>query len=164
MYDIIELSRKLLPDLKDIAKELDIKKVESYKKQDLIYKILDNQAIKASEKKPEEKKFKSPRDLNQPKREEGSVLNKLFGFRKEEKRIEVPEEKAAEQPAEMVESEVAAPLLSNEPRREGRKEYQIKKRPRTEHIKAGSSNHNPNQGPKPNHNQNPIRIPIRSRT
>jgi len=151
MYDIIELSRKLLPDLKDIAKELDIKKVESYKKQDLIYKILDNQAIKASEKKPEEKKFTSPRDLNQPKREEGSVLNKLFGFRKEEKRVEVPEEK----PLEKVEPEVAAPLLSNEPRREGKKEYQIKKRPRTEHIKAGSSNHSQNPGLKQNPNQNP---------
>ena len=151
MYDIIELSRKLLPDLKDIAKELDIKKVESYKKQDLIYKILDNQAIKASEKKPEEKKFKSPRDLNQPKREESSVLNKLFGFRKEEKRMETPEEK----PEEKVEPEVVAPTLSNEPKREGKKEYQIKKRPRTEHIKAGSSNHNPNQGPKPNPAQNP---------
>ena len=50
MYDIIELSRKLLPDLKEIAKELDIKKIESFKKQDLIYKILDTQAILASEK------------------------------------------------------------------------------------------------------------------
>lgn len=151
MYDIIELSRKLLPDLKDIAKELDIKKVESYKKQDLIYKILDNQAIKASEKKPEEKKLKSPRDFNQPKREEGSVLNKLFGFRKEEKRMETPEEK----PEEKIEPIAEVPILSNEPKREGKKEYQIKKRPRTEHIKAGSSNHNPNQGPKPNQNQNP---------
>ncbi len=53
MYDIIELSRKLLPDLREIAKELKIKKVESYKKQDLIYKILDTQAILASERKQE---------------------------------------------------------------------------------------------------------------
>lgn len=51
MYDIIELSRKLLPDLREIAKELKIKKIESFKKQDLIYKILDTQAILASEKK-----------------------------------------------------------------------------------------------------------------
>ncbi len=51
MYDIIELSRKLLPDLKEIAKELKISKVDSYKKQDLIYKILDTQAILASERK-----------------------------------------------------------------------------------------------------------------
>lgn len=59
MYDIIELSRKLLPDLREIAKELKIKKVESYKKQDLIYKILDTQAILASERKMENAKEKS---------------------------------------------------------------------------------------------------------
>jgi transcription termination factor Rho len=52
MYDILELSKKLLPELKDIAKELKIKKAESLKKQDLIYKILDQQAIKATEIKP----------------------------------------------------------------------------------------------------------------
>lgn len=49
MHDIIELSNKLLPDLRAIAKELDIKSVEKYRKQDLIYKILDVQAVKASE-------------------------------------------------------------------------------------------------------------------
>ncbi|MFO7622688.1 MAG: transcription termination factor Rho [Bacteroidales bacterium] len=51
MYDILELSKKLLPELKDIAKELKIKRTESLKKQDLIYKILDQQAIEATEKK-----------------------------------------------------------------------------------------------------------------
>ncbi|MDO9581159.1 MAG: transcription termination factor Rho [Bacteroidales bacterium] len=53
MYDILELSKKLLPELKDIAKELKIKKAESLKKQDLIYKILDQQALEATEVKPE---------------------------------------------------------------------------------------------------------------
>jgi len=51
MYDILELSNKLLPELRDIAKELKIKRTESLKKQDLIYKILDQQAIEATEKK-----------------------------------------------------------------------------------------------------------------
>jgi len=49
MYDILELSKKLLPELKDIAKELKVKKAESLKKQDLIYKILDQQAIEVTE-------------------------------------------------------------------------------------------------------------------
>jgi transcription termination factor Rho len=49
MYDILELSKKLLPELKDIAKGLKIKKAESLKKQDLIYKILDQQAIEATD-------------------------------------------------------------------------------------------------------------------
>src|SRR5450759_254401 len=52
MHDILELSKKLLPELKEIAKELKIKKVESLKKQDLIYKFLDQQAIVATEIEP----------------------------------------------------------------------------------------------------------------
>ncbi|PVX50894.1 transcription termination factor Rho [Balneicella halophila] len=48
MYDILELNKKLLTELKAIAKELKIKRVDSYKKQDLIYQILDQQAIVAS--------------------------------------------------------------------------------------------------------------------
>ena len=55
MYDILELSKKLLPELRDIARELKVKKPESLKKQDLIYKILDQQAIETTEKKPEVK-------------------------------------------------------------------------------------------------------------
>jgi transcription termination factor Rho len=51
MYDILELNKKLLPELREIGKELKIKRVESYKKQDLVYKILDTQAILYAEKK-----------------------------------------------------------------------------------------------------------------
>ncbi len=51
MYDILELSKKLLPELREIAKELNIKRAESLKKQDLVYKILDQQAIEANDTK-----------------------------------------------------------------------------------------------------------------
>ncbi len=57
MYDIVELNSKLLPELKEIAKGLNIKKVDSYKKQDLIYKILDAQAVNPpAEQEAKEKK------------------------------------------------------------------------------------------------------------
>ena len=59
MYDIVELNKKLLPELRDIAKALDVKKIESFKKQDLIYKILDQQAIVVSEAKSAKKEFPS---------------------------------------------------------------------------------------------------------
>ena len=69
MYDILELSKKLLPELRDIARELKVKKPESLKKQDLIYKILDQQAIEATEKKPVTKtesfSLRSPIENNQ---------------------------------------------------------------------------------------------------
>ena len=70
MYDILELSKKLLPELKDIAKELKIKKAESLKKQDLIYKILDQQAIEATDSntppKVEAPEVPSPSEINNP--------------------------------------------------------------------------------------------------
>jgi transcription termination factor Rho len=57
MYDILELNKKLVSELREIAKELKIKKAESLRKQDLIYKILDQQAITATEnRKPERDK------------------------------------------------------------------------------------------------------------
>jgi transcription termination factor Rho len=49
MYDILELSKKLLPELRDIAKTLNVKRAESLKKQDLIYRILDQQTAGAGE-------------------------------------------------------------------------------------------------------------------
>jgi transcription termination factor Rho len=64
MYDILELSNKLLPELRDIAKELKIKRSESLKKQDLIYKILDQQAIEATEKRKNNLENKNINPLN----------------------------------------------------------------------------------------------------
>jgi transcription termination factor Rho len=44
MYDKSELEGKLLNELRDIAKQFDIRKSETMKKQDLVYQILDHQA------------------------------------------------------------------------------------------------------------------------
>jgi transcription termination factor Rho len=45
MYDIIELNGKLLQELKEIAKKLNIEKLNSMKKQDLVFKILNQQDL-----------------------------------------------------------------------------------------------------------------------
>lgn len=45
MYDILELNDKLLSDLRQIGKNIGIRRVDAYKKQELIYKILDQQAL-----------------------------------------------------------------------------------------------------------------------
>jgi transcription termination factor Rho len=45
MYDIIELNSKLVGELREIAKQLNIQKTETLKKQELVYKILDQQAL-----------------------------------------------------------------------------------------------------------------------
>ncbi|WP_350005491.1 transcription termination factor Rho [Phocaeicola dorei] len=51
MYNIIQLNDKDLSELQSIAKELGIKKTDSLKKEDLVYKILDEQAIVGATKK-----------------------------------------------------------------------------------------------------------------
>lgn len=45
MYDIIQLKGKLLPELQKIAKMMDVAKYRQQKKMDLIYQILDKQAL-----------------------------------------------------------------------------------------------------------------------
>src|ERR1051326_1846980 len=65
MYDIIELNGKLLGELRDIAKKLNIPKTEGLRKQELVYKILDHQALnpagkdetKRQDKQENENKF-----------------------------------------------------------------------------------------------------------
>ena len=56
MYDILELNQKTVIDLKEIAKELDIKKFNKLKKEELVYQILDQQAIQPLKKEITSKK------------------------------------------------------------------------------------------------------------
>ena len=51
MYNIIQLNEKGLSELQEIAKELSLKKTSSLKKEELVYKILDEQAIKSASQK-----------------------------------------------------------------------------------------------------------------
>ena len=67
MYDIIELNSKLVSELKEIAKELNITKVEGLKKQDLIYKILDYQALNPDDETAKKKETK--KKPGRPKKE-----------------------------------------------------------------------------------------------
>lgn len=49
MYGILELHSKSLEELNSIAKELGIKKAETMSKDDLVYRILDEQAVQSKE-------------------------------------------------------------------------------------------------------------------
>ena len=59
MYDIIELNAKKVLELKEIAKKLGISRLEKLKKQDLVYSILDEQALRPGENKKAESKPKT---------------------------------------------------------------------------------------------------------
>jgi len=98
MYDIIELSKKSQEDLIAIAKQLSVKKPESIKKEDLVYVILDEQAIQSKENPV--KKLKK----RQPKKAEAAKAAKA----------ETPSQPAEPAPA-------AAAEAQPEPKKRGRK-------------------------------------------
>lgn len=50
MYDILQLNEMLVPELKDLAEKLNLKSYKRLGKQDLIYKILDHQALLGEDK------------------------------------------------------------------------------------------------------------------
>ncbi|GET23504.1 transcription termination factor Rho [Prolixibacter denitrificans] len=123
MYDILELSKKLVPELRDIAKELKIKRVESFKKQDLIYKILDTQAIIASEGKKAEKK---PAPKKSPKTDKVEAEKKV-----------TPVEKPAETtpPAKK-----AAPAATEGPRSKSNDDKNDRRRSRRPRVSKDQEN------------------------
>ena len=64
MYDILQLNDMLVPELQDIAEQLAIPNYKKIDKQELIYKILDNQSIMSAETKgSQEEKPKRKRTL-----------------------------------------------------------------------------------------------------
>ena len=56
MYDILNLNSKAIDKLRGIAKDLEVAGFETLEKQDLVYKILDQQALK-----PEPKEKPAPK-------------------------------------------------------------------------------------------------------
>ena len=50
MYDILQLNDMIVPELLDIAEQLKIPNAKKMDKQELVYKILDNQAIAGAKK------------------------------------------------------------------------------------------------------------------
>ncbi len=88
MLDIIELNSKKLVELRQIAKDLGIRRVESFKKQDLVYRILDEQAIQESEKRksPESRKPNEDQGKNEKRPRRGRPPKKVEETRSEVKK------------------------------------------------------------------------------
>lgn len=61
MYDILHLNDLLVPELLDIAEQQEIPNAKNLKKQELIYQILDKQAVMTPEKKTTETEVEKPK-------------------------------------------------------------------------------------------------------
>jgi len=105
MYDIISLDSKELGELREIGRQLNIPKVDRLEKQELIYKILDHQALNPTQEildqeKNQVRRFRGrpKKNPDQPKQEKpASVPGDRQGFTplKEENPIVPPKDKPA---------------------------------------------------------------------
>lgn len=68
MYNIIQLNDKDLSELQQIAKELGLKKTDSLRKEELVYRILDEQAIVGATKKVAAQQNNEERKEGQPRK------------------------------------------------------------------------------------------------
>jgi transcription termination factor Rho len=79
MYDISQLNNMLLPDLREIAKKMGLRRIDLLKKQELVYRILDQQAVletENTERKEREDKPEQGRDkANQQNRPNNPRFN-----------------------------------------------------------------------------------------
>ena len=66
-YNIIELNEKLTTELRVLARSMGIRRPDAYKKEELIYKILDEQAIAESEARNKKPKQTTKKDNNRSK-------------------------------------------------------------------------------------------------
>ncbi|NII24576.1 transcription termination factor Rho [Pseudoflavitalea sp. X16] len=101
MYDILQLNDMLVPELLDIAEQLKIPNSKKLDKQGLIYKILDKQAVLASDEKgaSTEDKGKRKRIIKTTTAnatEEADVMSTGEEKNKKEVKKEAPKKKAAE--------------------------------------------------------------------
>jgi transcription termination factor Rho len=87
MFEISQLKEKKLPELQEIAKQLNISKYRSLKKLDLVYKILDHQAAnppaasEASSAKPERKPYQRKKRERAPQKPRDNKNQKAIDFK-----------------------------------------------------------------------------------
>lgn len=107
MYNIIQLNDKELSELQIIAKDLGIKKADSFKKEDLVYKILDEQAIVGATKKVAADKLKEERKEDKKKRSP-----RVTPAKKEDKAV------SAAKGGEVAKTKEATPVKTQQPSKE----------------------------------------------
>lgn len=102
VYNIIELNEKLTTELRKLAKEMGIRRPDAYKKEELIYKILDEQAIAETQKKkptqPNKQKDTTKKHTHIDKKKEDPKSNvKKAEEDKEKKKDKPPQQKQKKQ-------------------------------------------------------------------
>jgi transcription termination factor Rho len=149
MYNIEELNLKLLSELKEIAEKLGVSQYKKLPKKELIYKILDQQALLPESDLPKKDEEKStPKSAPAPKREQAP---RAKAPEKREDKVEAKtpkkEERAEAKPEKKAE-EAAKPQAEADDKEERKPRPAPKdKRPRPE--RAERSNDKADRPPRP---------------
>jgi transcription termination factor Rho len=109
MYDILQLNDMLLPELHDVAEQLAIPNFKKLNKQDLIYKILDSQAVTESGK-PEPKKKSPAKGKKTVKASTGNVTEEAEVMGDEEAEVAKAPAKPKAEKADPKKQAAAAPV------------------------------------------------------
>ena len=98
MYDILQLNDMLVPELRDLAEQLGMKSYKKLSKQELVYKILDEQAVKGEVKEASNgAKEKPTAKKEKPKRAPRKKEEKPAEEKPAEEKAEAKEEKPKEE-------------------------------------------------------------------
>jgi len=121
MFDILELNKKLVSELRDIARKLGVRQYEKLKKNDLIYQILDMQVARASaENKQTGMQPATLSAMEEPEKKGAEVSQSAEETKRPRvrKRISMPVSPARKEPVEQVQAEQESTTAVNEIERE----------------------------------------------
>ncbi|MCB0395149.1 MAG: transcription termination factor Rho [Flavobacteriales bacterium] len=140
MYSILELNDKLVAELKEIAKALNIPDYNALRKQELIYKILDQQAISPQKTANATIAMKEEKKADQAKETTTDQPSNTPSPEKTEKPVE-----AKQQSPQASAEEKSRPPRSEKPTEEKREQQEKV----SSESAPSSSNHSRNEGGKP---------------
>ena len=142
MYDILQLNDMLVPELLDIAEDLKIENAKKLGKQELVYKILDKQAVMSSEQKS---------DGASKQRQRKRIVKATTANTTEEAIVEEPSVPAPEAEQKRP-AKKAAPKKEEKPKKGAKKRHEEETAAPTSHQKADDDDDD--------HNDQQLELPI----
>lgn len=162
MFEISQLKEKKLPELQEIAKNLNVSKYRSLKKLDLVYQILDHQAANPTPAvQKADKELQKPQRPQRPQRKkrervqknDNAPAQKQMDFKdgSDNKSDNLPDNTRDIQKREEV-SQKPEPTASNkdsqkkEPQKRPQRDHKDQNRPQNKNLNKGNQQNKGNQG------------------
>ena len=152
IYNIIELNEKLTTELRVLARSMGIRRPDAYKKEELIYKILDEQAIAESETQNKKPRPSDKKDNERPKpsaNKKTEVPNKSDEHKNKQKNA----------PAQQNKGKQAESAKVDNKKEKGKDEQKAKPQPKPQEADAKKQQQKEKTAPQVKQDQRPARLP-----